>query len=196
MANYLFITRHGETQWNAEKKIQGITDIPLTPKGIEQAKELSRKIKIEKLQISEIIYSPLSRAADTARIIADENNIPLTEDSRLVEQNCGEFEGQIWNKNPDYFHEVKKQFASDFNGGESVLRFAQRIYNFMDEIKERAINENKVFLLVTHGGVVKMVHSYFFSETADEFCSTVIKNCELKKYDFEYHKKCQFFLGD
>ena len=192
MANHIFITRHGETQWNAEKKIQGITDIPLTREGIKQAKELSHKIKEEKLQISEIIYSPLSRAADTARIIAEENNIPLKADPRLMEQNCGVFEGKIWSKNPDYFHEIKKQFASDFDGGESILRFAQRIYNFMDEIKNRALNEDKVFLLVTHGGVVKMVHSYFFSETNEEFCTTITKNCELKKYEFEYHKKCQF----
>ena len=184
MANCIYITRHGESQWNVEKKVQGVTDTPLTQKGIEQARELARKIKEEKVHFSEVLHSPLSRAAETARVIAAENNLPLVMEPRLIEQNFGEYEGYEWAKRPGSFHEVKKMFACDYNGGESMLRLAQRVYNLIDELKERAAREDKIFLLVTHGGIVRMFHSYFFSETNDEFSSTEIGNCELRRYEF------------
>lgn len=167
------------------QKVQGITDTSLTQKGIEQAHELALKIKREKLQIDEILHSPLSRAADTARIIAEENNIPLSLEPRLIEQNFGEFEGHEWGKDHGIFHEAKKQFACDYNGGESMLRLGQRIYNLIDELKARSEKENKTFLLVTHGGIARMFHSYFYSETNEEFSSSDIENCEIRKYSFK-----------
>ena len=184
MSNHIYITRHGESQWNLEGKVQGVTDIPLTPKGLEQAHELAKKIKEKGIKIDEVLYSPLSRAADTAKIIAEENGLPLTLETRLIEQNFGEYEGHEWKKHPGVFHEAKKQFASDYNGGESMLRLAQRIYNLLDELKARSQSENKTFLLVTHGGIARMIHSYFYSETNEEFSSTQTGNCEIKEYCF------------
>ena len=125
MSNHIYITRHGESQWNIEGKVQGVTDTPLTAKGIEQAHELAKKIKESGLKIDEILYSPLSRATDTAKIVAEENGLPLTLEPRLIEQNFGEYEGHEWKKHPGVFHEAKKQFACDYNGGESMLRLAQ-----------------------------------------------------------------------
>ena len=182
MKSHIYITRHGESQWNVECKVQGITDTPLTAKGIEQAHELAKKIKESGIKIDEILHSPLSRAADTAKIIAEENGLPLSLEPRLIEQNFGEFEGHEWAKHRGVFHEAKKQFACDYNGGESMLRLGQRIYNLIDELKERSQKENKTFLLVTHGGIARMFHSYFFSETNEEFSSTNIENCEIKEY--------------
>ena len=185
MSNHIYITRHGESQWNIEGKVQGVTDTPLTAKGIEQAHELAKKIKESGIKIDEILYSPLSRATDTAKIVAEENGLPLTLEPRLIEQNFGEYEGHEWKKHPGVFHEAKKQFACDYNGGESMLRLAQRIYNLLDELKARSQAENKTFLLVTHGGIARMIHSYFNSETNEEFSSTETKNCEIKEYVFQ-----------
>ena len=84
MSNHIYITRHGQSQWNLEGKVQGVTDIPLTAKGIEQAHQLAKKIKETGIKIDEILYSPLSRAADTAKIVAEENGLPLTLESRLI----------------------------------------------------------------------------------------------------------------
>ena len=70
-------------------------------------------------------------------------------------------------------------------GIEQAHELAQKIKNEqlkIDEIKARAQAENKTFLLVTHGGIARMVHSYFFSETNEEFSSTNIGNCEVKEY--------------
>ncbi|HAM78092.1 MAG TPA: histidine phosphatase family protein [Treponema sp.] len=184
MSCHIYIARHGESQWNAEGKVQGVTDIPLNQKGIEQAHVLAKKIKEEKIPIDMILHSPLCRAAETARIIAEENGLPLALESRLIEQNFGEFEGHEWQKHPGVFFEAKKQFACDYKGGESMLRMAQRVYNLIDELKARSSAEDKTFLLVTHGGFVRMFHSYFFSETNEEFASSGIANCEVREYKF------------
>ena len=185
MKSHIYITRHGESQWNVEGKVQGVTDTPLTANGIAQALELAKKIKESGIKIDEVLHSPLSRAADTAKIVAEENGLPLTLEPRLIEQNFGEYEGHEWEKHPGVFHEAKKQFACDYNGGESMLRLGQRIYNLLDELKERSEKENKTFLLVTHGGIARMIHSYFYSETNEEFSSTDTGNCEIKEYVFQ-----------
>ena len=65
----LYFTRHGETVWNVENKICGMTDSPLTERGRQQARQLGEKVRDSEVQIDEILYSPLSRAADTAKEI-------------------------------------------------------------------------------------------------------------------------------
>ena len=69
-AHKVYFTRHGETVWNVENKICGMTDSPLTEKGRAQARELGEKLRTSGLRIDEILYSPLSRAADTARALS------------------------------------------------------------------------------------------------------------------------------
>ena len=70
MADTLYFTRHGQTVWNVENKICGATDIALTPKGREQAARLGNELRRLALPIDLVLASPLSRAADTARILA------------------------------------------------------------------------------------------------------------------------------
>ncbi len=182
----MYVTRHGESQWNVEKKVQGITDTPLIEKGIRQAHELAAKIKEGGYGIDEILYSPLSRAVDTARIISEATGIPMFMERRLTEQNFGKYEGHEWEKSPGEFRQAKMQFACDYSGGESMLKLGQRIYNLIDDIKERSLREKKTFLLVTHGGVNRMIKSYFVSETNEEFSASSIENCSLVEYVFKY----------
>ena len=89
---HLYFTRHGQTFWNVENKICGATDIGLTELGHSQAKELGEKILQQKIHIDEILYSPLSRAADTAKHISQITGIPMREEKRLTEQNFGKYE--------------------------------------------------------------------------------------------------------
>ena len=72
----IYFARHGETVWNVENKICGMTDSPLTEKGRQQARELGRKVKESGVHIDEILYSPLSRAADTAKAVAEATGCP------------------------------------------------------------------------------------------------------------------------
>ena len=72
----LYFTRHGETVWNVENKICGVTDIPLTDKGRAQARALGRRLAAEPTGITRILCSPLIRASETARLIAAETGLP------------------------------------------------------------------------------------------------------------------------
>ena len=182
MSKKIYFTRHGETFWNVANKICGATDIGLTDYGHEQAEELGRMIK-EKLDSREIsidmiIASPLSRAYDTAKHIADMTGLPLITDERLREQNFGKYEGTA--RNGEVFRLDKRNFVQSYDGGESMLRLAQRIYNLLDELSK----DDKIYLLVAHNGIVRCVNSYFYDMTNEEYGNYGISNCELKEYEF------------
>ena len=89
---YFYFTRHGQTIWNVENKICGATDIALTDLGHKQAIELGHYIKEHHIHIDQILYSPLSRAKDTALHISEVTGIPAREELRLKEQNFGKYE--------------------------------------------------------------------------------------------------------
>ena len=105
----LYFTRHGETVWNVENKICGMTDSPLTERGRAQARALGQKVKAGGYAIDEILYSPLSRAADTAKAIADATGIPARCEPRLREQCFGKYEGTP--RNGEKFRISKTCFA-------------------------------------------------------------------------------------
>lgn len=176
---HFYYTRHGQTVWNTENKICGATDSPLTELGHQQAVELGKQIKKEGLKIDEILYSPLSRAADTAMHISSITGIPAREETRLVEQNFGKWESTP--RDGQEFRKDKENFVTDFEGGESMLRLCQRIYNLLDDIKKEP---DKVYLLVAHNGISRAVESYFRNMTNEEFAAFGIHNCELRRYEF------------
>ena len=176
---HFYFTRHRQTVWNVENKICGSTDSPLTEHGLAQARALGEKILKEKIHIDEIIYSPLSRAADTAKKISEVTGIPARVEPRLMEQNFGKWESTP--RDGLEFKYEKEKFVCSFDGGESMLRLCQRIYNLIDDTKKE---ENKVYLLVAHNGISRAVQSYFTDMSNTEFAEFGIKNCEIKRYDF------------
>ena len=147
----VYFARHGETVWNVENKICGMTDSPLTEKGRAQAAQLGEAVKNSGIVLDEILYSPLSRAADTSP------------------------------RNSPEFTAAKMQFADRYTDGESMLQLAQRIYNLLDELKQ----DDKTYLLVAHNGIARVVESYFHNMTNAEYAAFGIKNCELRKFDFD-----------
>ena len=174
----IYFARHGETVWNVENKICGMTDSPLTEKGRQQARELGQKVKESGVHIDEILYSPLSRAADTAKAVA--TGLPARCEPRLREQCFGKYEGTP--RDGAEFRISKTHFADRYDGGESMMQLAQRIYNLLDELRQ---DENKTYLLVAHNGIARVVESYFHDMTNEEYSAAGIKNCELVKYRFE-----------
>lgn len=177
---HIYFVRHGETVWNVENKICGATDSPLTENGRNQAHELGKLIVSEGIQFDEILYSPLSRAKDTALIISESTGIAAKVEDRLIEQNFGKWEGTA--RNGAEFKADKENFATDYEGGESMLKLCQRIYNLLDDIKRES--DEKTYLLVAHNGIARAVNSYFNSMSNKEYASFGIKNCEIVRYDF------------
>ena len=177
--NHFYFVRHGETVWNVENKICGATDIELTEKGHEQAILTGKKILELGIKADMILTSPLVRAAVTARHISEITGIPVKVEPRLIEQNFGKYESTA--RNGAEFHEAKKHMASRYETGESMLHLAQRIYNLLDDIKAG----DKIYILVAHNGIVRMVESYFREMSNEEFSSFGIDNCEVKRYEFK-----------
>lgn len=179
MGHFYFV-RHGQTVWNVENKICGATDSPLTEYGRQQAAETGKNIVESGIKADGILYSPLSRAADTAKIISEMSGIPSREEPRLIEQNFGKWESTP--RDGKEFKKAKESFACRYEGGESMLQLAQRIYNLLDEIKQES--DHKTYILVAHNGISRMIQSYFTDMTNEEFASFGVKNCQVVRYDF------------
>lgn len=178
----IYLVRHGQTDWNVERKIQGNTDIPLNEIGELQARNAAENIS--KLKIDKIISSDLSRARQTAEIINEKVGANIKLDKRLREVNYGDFEGnlvenlteqdwQIFDKNPEKIN------------GESRIEVYKRIKSLFDEIDEE---ENT--LIVTHGGALRMI--MYYANNKDKFdlekyidCTQDIKihNAELLQWE-------------
>ena len=174
----VYFVRHGQTVWNVENKICGATDIELTEVGHKQAIETGELIKKNNIQADMILYSPLCRAKDTALHISSITKIPAVVEPRLIEQNFGKYESTP--RDGQEFKLAKKSFISSYDGGESMFRVAQRIYNLLDEI----VKSDKTYILVAHNGIARAVNSYFNSMSNQEYAAFGIKNCEIVRYDF------------
>ena len=177
----ILLTRHGKTDWNVQGKVQGLADIGLNEEGIRQAKETSKLLQDEKIDL--IISSPLLRAMQTAKIIAKDRNIPIIPDEGVIERDFGEFEGM--NKNTfDFigFWSYKNNYK--YEKAENIKDFFDRVYKFLDRIKEEY--EGKRILIVAHGGISIPVNCYFNGiPEDDDLLKLVLGNCEVAKYVYK-----------
>lgn len=157
----LYVVRHGETIWNLEKRVQGITDIPLTEEGIKNAEEL--KELVSTLNIDVVISSPLSRARQTAKILVD-SKLPINTDDRIKERDWGMNEGakidevdrwDCW----DVILNTKVQNI------ECIQDFMDRVSSFIEEIKIKYKDKN--VLVVTHSAVIRVIH-YMLGEIPED----------------------------
>lgn len=176
---HFYFTRHGQTIWNVENKICGATDIALTEQGHCQAIALGQEIAAGDYGIDKILYSPLIRAAETARHISEETGIPRMAEPRLKEQNFGRYESTP--RDGTEFGAAKAHFIDRYDGGESMLQMAQRIFNLLDDLKAQP---DTVYLLVAHNGISRFIEAYFRDMSNEEFAAFGIKNCALRRYEF------------
>lgn len=177
----LYITRHGQTDWNAIRKIQGRTDIPLNDTGRQQAATTSDELKDVDFDV--IFTSPLIRAVETAKIINELHHVPILQDERVIERSFGENEGtniedmdfsKFWHPNQTHLYPTS----------ESVNDFYDRIYHFIDEIKETYRGKN--VLVVAHGGVSLPFYTYFNGiPDAIDMRPFMLNNCQVASYKTE-----------
>ena len=171
----LYVARHGKTPWNEQGRVCGKTDVPLTDKGREQAHSMAEKTI--GCGINRIIASPLQRALQTAQIVSEVCGAAVFTDPRLIEQDYGTFEGQLWSP---AFQENKSHFAKCYPGGESHMKVAARTYALLDELKTEG---GAPTLLVCHGGVCRVMRTYFEDMTNEEFTSYAMQNCGVLEYE-------------
>jgi probable phosphoglycerate mutase len=175
----IYIARHGQTEWNRLNKICGLTDDELTELGREQAEMLAESLKDK--NISVIIASPLKRARITAGYVSEKINIPIITDDRLIEQNYGVFEGT--NRKGADFLANKRNFAYRYPQGESMMQVAHRTYGLLDEIREKYAGKD--VLLVCHGGVARVMRTYFLDMTNDEFFNYSMENATFETFEMK-----------
>lgn len=173
----LYVVRHGETIWNVEKRVQGITDIPLTDKGRNEAKELQDLIK--SLNIDVVISSPLERARETAKILVD-SKLPINTDDRIKERDWGMNEGALIDT-VDRWDCWDVILNTKVQNIECIQDFMYRVSNFIEDIKIKYKDKN--VLIVTHGAVSRVIHYLLGNIPEDANLSRInIPNLRIIEY--------------
>jgi probable phosphoglycerate mutase len=157
----LCLIRHGETSWNAERRLQGHTDIPLNATGILQARQMAQALKDIKLTFDVLYTSDLKRAADTANAVVELFGVDVQVDSALRERHFGALQGLSISEAPlqepgIWQAHIARDLEHDLGGGESIQQFALRVQNALDKIQAR--HTGKTILLVSHGGTLDMMY--------------------------------------
>ena len=170
----IYFVRHGETDYNKDKRFQGHLDIPLNQKGLVQARlalESSKSLRIDK-----IYYSPLIRAKKTAEIINSFHNAQMIADDRLKEIYMGSLQGKIPSKLKNFDKLLAFSNPERF-GGESHEMFCARVKSFLDEI----INSTENILIVSHGGVYRAIYKIINNLKDLQFDLEPIQNATIVK---------------
>lgn len=133
----IVFTRHGETVWNTEKRMQGRNDSPLTERGREQAGQLKRRLDL--IAFDAVYTSPLGRALDTTGILTEGRNLPVHQDIRLAEIDLGELEGMTFKElaisSPEILNDMKNRpEAFSPPGGESNHDVLERVTAFLSDL--------------------------------------------------------------
>lgn len=149
----VILVRHGETDYNKNRMIQGTIDIPLNETGRKQAKDAASKLSLH--QIDCAYCSTLNRAIETAQILLQESNInvSLTQDARLVERSYGELEGTSF----DVYQNSRGQAI--YQTIEAKELVTKRMQSFIREKYQE--NPNQVMLVVAHGACIRILLESF-----------------------------------
>ena len=186
----LILVRHGETEWNVERRFQGQSDIALSEVGREQAKQLAERFPLR--QVDSVYSSDLSRARETAAQIAQKFGCEVHPEADLREMNFGEWEGL----SHEEIHRRWPEAESDLwlrpdllctPGGETVQQVQERAMQTIDRILATE-PEDSAIVIVAHGAVIRsilcaMLHiplRYFWSIRQDNTAISVAQRLEGK----------------
>lgn len=155
----LCFVRHGETDWNADQRMQGQRDLPLNADGLKQAEWAGPCFSGK--TIAAIYSSDLLRARQTAKPIAEALKLPVTLLPALRERNFGRCEGlvgsEIVNIYPDDARALRVRDANYvLPGGESLRQVQQRVLDCIDRLARE--NAGQIIVVVTHGGVLDLIY--------------------------------------
>ncbi len=169
----VYLIRHGQTAHNAEGRIQGWLDVPLNAEGVEQARRLALRLSVK--PISTVYASPLSRAQETARALADMRGTQLILDERLREYNMGDWTGktgdEIAAESPDYKSDGPHH---QIPGGESAEQMHDRVSAFIGSLLAGHGAGKAQVAVVSHGG------------TLGAFVGTMLRMPVVRRHPFTF----------
>lgn len=195
---HLFIFRHGETDWNKDGRLQGWRDVPLNEQGRLQARQLADILV--PLGIEFLISSDLSRAKETAEIVAERLKVSIGTTKSLREIHFGESEGRlghdVWAQNGSHFRKTWREFScrEDWEirmpGGESKLEAARRAKHGICSIIEA--NGYQRIGISTHGALLRCLAHHSMTEVQQPI---PIPNCAVYELKLELTKERWQFIG-
>jgi len=184
----ILLIRHGETAWNAVRRLQGHIDIPLNPEGERQAAALARALAAE--QLDAIVSSDLQRAMQTAKAVAGLHaGLSLQTDARLRERAYGVFEGML-------YQEIQQQYPDDFarwqaRDVEAVMPDGGRVAESFHQFYDRAIggllavaagHAGQTVAVVAHGGVLECAYRAARGIQLDSPRDFQVKNASINRF--------------
>jgi alpha-ribazole phosphatase len=184
----LILTRHGQTDYNAQRRYQGQIDIPLNETGLAQARFLNKRLA--QIHFDAVYTSDLQRATQTARIALEGHS--YTEAPRpmrlLREISGGEFEGLTWEEITRRFPEESAEWQADRAsipppGGESLEEVAHRIDLAMAQILEEVPSPDATILLVLHGGLISVALCRMMGMSLDRLWQWRVDTCSVTILD-------------
>ena len=191
------IVRHAETPWNAIGKIQGQTDTPLSERGYEQANALAARLA--EREIDRAYVSDLTRAQETARVILQGRDIPLTSSAQLRERSYGRWEGLT-------FQEVAQTYPEEFSklrhfpdtrppGGESTVDMEARMGEFASSLR-LAHQDSETLLIVGHGGSLNALIAHLLDLPAISAFRFSLGSASLTMLEWRGDRAILRLLGD
>lgn len=159
----LCVIRHGETAWNAERRIQGHLDIGLNPTGLRQARAAARRLAAEGVAVAAVYSSDLARARVTAEAVAAHLGRPVRLQPALRERCYGIFEGLTYDqaeaRHPGaYAAFMARQPELPIPQGESLEDFSARVSRCLEALA--AAHRGETAVLVCHGGVLDVINRH------------------------------------
>lgn len=188
MNRVFYLFRHGETDWNLERRCQGHTDIPLNETGLFQAESLAKKLVDIPLEV--VVSSDLMRAHVTGQKVSSFKNIPLLLDSRLREMSYGVIEGLVYEKAMEiHGHELWQRIASfkkendhvKFPEGETRAAARKRIEEALASLVLES--DYKIIGISTHGGAIR---NFIHSLLPEDHPIIPIPNCVVYKVTYNH----------
>lgn len=180
----LYVLRHGVTQWNKLKKVQGAMDIPLAPEGIELAEKTGEALKDVHFDIC--FTSPLTRAKQTARCVLGDRDIPVIEDKRIQEIDFGVLEGTQFKdaQGKIVSHEMEIFFTDPLKfkrpeNGEDISDILKRTGDFWREKTTDPELTDKTVLVSSHGCAVRALLHNIYQDHEHFWHGCVPPNCSI-----------------
>lgn len=184
----LYLVRHGITDWNVRKKIQGQVDIPLNETGRDLARKTAEGLKDVPFDLC--MTSPLCRAKETARIILGSRNVNILDEPRLMEMAFGDYEGKCCSREgwelPEGFHKFFDDPAGyePPRGGESFADVKKRTGAFLADLYQKPKYQGLNILITTHGAALAGLLNNIKQEPLSRYWGDgVHRNCAVTEVE-------------
>jgi phosphoglycerate mutase (EC 5.4.2.1) len=195
----IILTRHGETEWNIERRVQGRLDSPLTEKGLNQARNLALRLRNESIQY--LYSSDLPRAIATAEEIRRELKLEtIISEPKIREFSFGDWEGKLWDELRQTHSEIFRIWDNtphlvQVPSGDNMYTFSEKVWKFLQELITK--HRGETICLVSHGLTLKLLVTRALGFSIDEWLKTPLQfNTAVNILEVKGTKINPIILGD